>query len=225
METWPVDKDNRDSDVFRIYLKASNITNTKRIINSAVSISDKYGIAINSEISKSSYSIDVWVILGGLAAIDSLLNRAFSIIRHVHNNHQGDTDFREIKKNYDSLDGTLKRLVRSILQAIQKLHGGRNLVEISYKKINVKFDLENWDRILPLLNFLLEKYPAPYPVNFLKEDKNEVVSDQEILNLLANINNMEISYLYLSKLNKSSLSELTRTEKFDLLNLLKKGKR
>ena len=84
MENWPLNKGNRDLDGFRIYLKSSNITNTQGIVNSAVSISDKYGIEVSSKISKGSHSIDVLVILEEGAAIISLLENVLSIIYLIH---------------------------------------------------------------------------------------------------------------------------------------------
>lgn len=222
-----MNKDNRDSDEFRVYLKASNITNTQRIMNTAVSISDKYGIEVSSKISKSSYSIDFWLILGGISAIDSLFSRAFSVIKYFR--EEGGTNDGEIKTKYDSLSKAEKRLVRSILQAVQNLDGRRKLVEITYKGFNIKFEPDQFNEIEPIINFLLEKQPTPlaYYSNADATGKynKKVDLEQEILTYLRNKDNMETSYKYLIRLNKSSLPELTDSEKNELLGLLREEKK
>lgn len=223
MEKWPVKKDNRDSDSFRIYLKASNITNTQQIMNSAVSISDRYGIEVSSKTSKSSYSIDFWLILEGLGTINSLLSGVFTIIKYVHD--RGAIDDGEIKTKYNSLARSEKRLVRSILQAVQKLWGSEKFVEITYRGLNMKFEADQLPRLEPLIKTLLEKYPVQDPLYYGKEYYKKVDYDQEILKLLANKENMETSYGYLTKLSKYSLSELIDSEKIELLKLLREGKR
>lgn len=222
METWPVDKDNRDSDDFKIYLKASNITNTQSIINSVVSISDKYGIEVSSKISKSSYSIDVWIILGGLSSIGTFLSNVLSIIRSVHENRT--INKAGIIAKYDSLPKDEKRLVRSILQSVKKLRGKGKLVEINYRGMQIKFEADQLPRLEPLINLLLEKYPSPYPAYKMESYRNRVDYQQEILGLLSNKENMETTTAYLTKLNKSSLFELSDNEKVKLLKILRKGK-
>jgi hypothetical protein len=222
METWPVDKDNRDSDDFKIYLKASNITNTQSIINSVVSISDKYGIEVSSKISKSSYSIDVWIILGGLSSIGTFLSNALSIIRSVHENRT--INNAGIIAKYDSLPKDEKRLVRSILQAVQNLRGNRKLLEITYRGFHVKFEAEQPPRFDPFLNILLGRDLRPYPAYKRESYRNRVDYQQEILGLLTNKENMETTTAYFTKLNKSSLFELSDNEKVELLKILREGK-
>ena len=222
MEKWPVDKDMRNPDEFTIYLKASNITNTQRVMDAAVSISDKYGLEVNSKISKSSHSIDFWVTLKNLESIAWELSIAYSIIKEIHDFLQWVNHQDAIKKQYDSLTRSVKSLVRSILRAVQKLHDTTNSVEISYKGDDLKFDLGLWAEIVPFINILLDEHRSPAIPGEIRHKK--VDYNQEILNLLASKENMEITTIYLEKLNKSSIIELNDSEKYELLHLLKKGK-
>ena len=151
MENRQLNKDIRDSDGFRIYLKASNITNTQSIVNSAVSISDKYGIEVSSKISKGSHSIDVLVILEEGAAIISLLENVLSIIYLIHG--QIGINNGEIRERYDSIPKIGKRLVRSILQTVKNLRGKGKLVEITFRGFHIEFEadqLPSIDTYLPM---------------------------------------------------------------------------
>lgn len=222
MENRQLNKDIRDSDGFRIYLKASNITNTQSIVNSAVSISDKYGIEVSSKISKGSHSIDVLVILEEGAAIISLLENVLSIIYLIHG--QIGINNGEIRERYDSIPKIGKRLVRSILQTVKNLRGKGKLVEITFRGFHIEFEADQLPSIEPIINILLEKNPSPYPVTYTQSYINKVDYQQEILGLLSNKENMETTTAYLTKLNKSSLFELSDNEKVKLLKILRKGK-
>ena len=222
MEKWPVDKDKSNPDEFTIYLKASNITNTQRVMDAAVSISDKYGLEVNSKISKSSHSIDFWVTLKNLVLIWGELNMAYSIIKKVHDFPHWANHYDAIKKQYDSLTRSVKSLVRSILRAVQKLHDTTNSVEISYKGDDLKFDQGLGYEIGPFINILLNEHKSPAIPSEIHHKK--VDYKQEILNLLASKENMEMTTKYLATLNKSSIFELNDSEKYELLHRLKEGK-
>lgn len=203
-------------------MKASNITNTQSIVNSAVSISDKYGIEVSSKISKGSHSIDVLVILEEGAAIISLLENVLSIIYLIHG--QIGINNGEIRERYDSIPKIGKRLVRSILQTVKNLRGKGKLVEITFRGFHIEFEADQLPSIEPIINILLEKNPSPYPVTYTQSYINKVDYQQEILGLLSNKENMETTTAYLTKLNKSSLFELSDNEKVKLLKILRKGK-
>ena len=65
---------------------------------------------------------------------------------------------------------------------------------------------------------------AQYPACCKESYNNRVDYQQEIIDLFTNKENMETTTGYLTKSNKS-LFELTESEKIELLNLLKEGKR
>ena len=213
--------DERDPNELKIELKGAKITRTQKILDKAVSITDKSenGVSVNVTLNKSKNSIDVIIHL--VEVFDAGINIR-SVILRIYGFFKGlkeGDEYKNLKESYNELPTNYRKIVAEIMYALAHLTKDQSVSFLMNKSEVISFtsgDTEAKHRIDTILEV---KVNAISHYTDRPEYRRDVIN--RIKNLLSKREQFDKVGSFLRKISKDSLENLTIQELEELLNQLK----
>ena len=218
--------DERDPNELKIELKGAKITRTQKILDKAVSFTDKskYEVSADITLRKSEHSLDLIINLIELV-VDRMpvLISIYTFFIELKKGHE----IKNLEEAYNNLSSHSTKAANEIMISIPSLKEGQS-VSISMPS----FDLEgisfgpNEREVRDKIKILLKKKFTPISSNIVLGAQEFNLIDQfklidEIKRLLSTRVRAEVFSSFLKGVSKDSLSDLTNNELERLLNQLK----